>query len=596
VFRGRVTAVAFSSDGKTFLTGSGDFGGQNGEVRLWDASAMTPIGDPLLHHGRVAALAFSPDDKIIASGSRDRTARLWNAATGKPIGLPLLHGGEVNAVVFSRDGKTVATASDDKTVRLWNATTGLPLGTPMRHQGSVNSVVFTLDGSTLITGSDDKTIRFWRVPVLLSGVVEQVRAWAELTSGMTLSPEGATSLLEASAWNSMHEKLASGGHQLPDFGNPFMAAPGQGLTYDLHQALSCLESADWQAALWHLDREIRTQPEAWLAYVLRTKARVQLARLDQAAADFAKAFELGPPDQVLLWYGNYADESTNEEQWQTAAWYQDRLVAARPKDAALYLDRVRAYLKRKRWKEEVKDYDEAVKLKPNDPQVWREKASFDISHGRWQEAAKALAKVLELDPNEHYEWYQSAALHLQIGDMDGYRRHCREILRRFGQTDDPMIAERTAKVCMLLPDAVDDQKLVQQLAQRAIAGTEKHGFYHYFQLAKGIAEYRAGHFEQSMEWLPGSQKPRVVRAENSIQATFINASTKALAHLFMAMAQHRLGQADEARETLAKATWLIDAQVRKWKPDDANMGDLDWFMAMIVRKEAEKLIEEKKNP
>jgi hypothetical protein len=35
---------------------------------------------------------------------------------------------------------------------------------------------------------------------------------------------------------------------------------------------------------------------------------------------------------------------------------------------------------------------------------------------------------------------------------------------------------------------------------------------------------------------------------------------------------------------------LIDAEVQKWKPDDANMGNHDWFMAMIVRREAEALI------
>ncbi|HEV8058368.1 MAG TPA: protein kinase, partial [Gemmataceae bacterium] len=192
-----VWAVAFSPDGKTFLTGNGDYvGGQSGELRLWDAGTRAPIGTPFRHRGRVSALAFSQDGTSFASGSRDRTARLWDAATGKPIGLPLAHRGEVNAIAFSPDGMIVATASDDKWVRFWSAKSGRPIGRPLVHHGPVNSVAFTPDGTTLITASDDKNIRFWRVPAPLAGAVEQVEAWAELTSGMVLSPDGATSELE----------------------------------------------------------------------------------------------------------------------------------------------------------------------------------------------------------------------------------------------------------------------------------------------------------------------------------------------------------------------------------------------------------------
>ena len=86
-----------------------------------------------------------------------------------------------------------------------------------------------------------------------------------------------------------------------------------------------------------------------------------------------------------------------------------------------------------------------------------------------------------------------------------------------------------------------------------------------------------------MEWLRGSQK-----ATYSSMPMF-----KALTHLFLAMAHHRQGHADEAREALAQATTLIDAEVQKWKPDEGNMGDFDWFMPIIVRKEAEALLEHK---
>ncbi|HEV8059189.1 MAG TPA: hypothetical protein VGP68_04930, partial [Gemmataceae bacterium] len=121
--------------------------------------------------------------------------------------------------------------------------------------------------------------------------------------------------------------------------NPFVGAGGHGVSYHLRQALACMETEEWQAAMWHLDRDIFAQPGAWLAYVLRTKAQVQLGRQDQAAADFTKAFELGSRERVLSWYHSYAAESAERQQWQSVFWFLDRLIAARPQEAALYLDR-----------------------------------------------------------------------------------------------------------------------------------------------------------------------------------------------------------------------------------------------------------------
>ncbi len=67
----------------------------------------------LSHKDAVNAVAFSPDGKTVLTGSGDKSAQLWETATGKPLGPPLQHQNTVTAVAFSPDGKTVLTASAD---------------------------------------------------------------------------------------------------------------------------------------------------------------------------------------------------------------------------------------------------------------------------------------------------------------------------------------------------------------------------------------------------------------------------------------------------------------------------------------------------
>ncbi|PSN10772.1 hypothetical protein C7293_26875 [filamentous cyanobacterium CCT1] len=154
---GVVKSVAFSPDGQTIVSGSGEF------LNFWDCKDGY-IGQSFLNHERaVWSVAFSPNGQYILSGSTDCTLRLWDHQ-GNPIGQPFRgHTGAVLSVAFNPDGQTILSGSDDCTVRLWNLQ-GDPISQPFQgHTGTVWSIAFSPNGQTIISGSDDCTVRLWNL-------------------------------------------------------------------------------------------------------------------------------------------------------------------------------------------------------------------------------------------------------------------------------------------------------------------------------------------------------------------------------------------------------------------------------------------------
>ena len=100
--------------------------------RLWDAHTGTLIHTLTEHTSSVLSVAFSPDGNTIATASGDETVRLWDARKGTLIHTFTEHTDDVGSVAFSPDGNTVASGSRDKTIRLWDARPGNPHTHPHR--------------------------------------------------------------------------------------------------------------------------------------------------------------------------------------------------------------------------------------------------------------------------------------------------------------------------------------------------------------------------------------------------------------------------------------------------------------------------------
>ena len=112
-----VTAVAFSPDGTSILMVS------EYTIRLWDLKGTLLQYLQLEGHIEdVSAITFSPDGKTILTGLwDDQTARLWGLE-GNQIGKSMEHNQGIYSIAFAPDGRTIVTGSANHTARLWRVT------------------------------------------------------------------------------------------------------------------------------------------------------------------------------------------------------------------------------------------------------------------------------------------------------------------------------------------------------------------------------------------------------------------------------------------------------------------------------------------
>jgi WD40 repeat protein len=119
---GIIYAVAFSPDGQTLATASGD-----GVVCLWDVSTPTQPILSAMHSGhtdRVFAVAFSADGHRLVSSSADRSVAVWDMQNCQLIRMMHGHTHLVWAVDISPDGTRVSSGGQDETLRLWDTQQG----------------------------------------------------------------------------------------------------------------------------------------------------------------------------------------------------------------------------------------------------------------------------------------------------------------------------------------------------------------------------------------------------------------------------------------------------------------------------------------
>lgn len=161
---GMASGIAFSPDGKTFVTGSDS--AKEKYVRFWD----TETGKELFKLSvQSPALKFTPDGKVLAMGI-GREVLLWNVKEKKEAKRLPGFSGAVNSLDISSDGKMLA-ACDRKLMQVFDLETGKAILADRQPGRTLNAVAFSPDSARLalgygdeVTQSDPGELDIWNVP------------------------------------------------------------------------------------------------------------------------------------------------------------------------------------------------------------------------------------------------------------------------------------------------------------------------------------------------------------------------------------------------------------------------------------------------
>jgi serine/threonine protein kinase/Flp pilus assembly protein TadD len=225
-------------------------------------------------------------------------------------------------------------------------------------------------------------------------------------------------------------------------------------------------------------------------------------------------------------------------------------LGLRPKDPVTTFDLGWALEKAGEPEEALAVHLRALALDPEGALAHHGMGTALLSQGRPEDAVAAYDRAIALDRNDHPAWNHTAIVWAKTGDHAGYRGHCRRMLDRFGPTTDPVIAEQTAKSCLLLPLGGPELETACDLAERAVAMAAGHWVQPRAEATRGLAAYRRERFADAVAW-----------ADRSLSRSAGDWNRELPAHLVRAMAWARLGRRDEAGAALARAADLYHGKV-----------------------------------
>ncbi len=531
-------AARFRPDGRAITTRD-----VNGLLRLWEVPSGKLLGERPLDGDGVTR--FSPDGRVVAAAA-NLGVRLLDGDTLTPLKAGYLpHPDPITDVAFSPDGAFLLTAHESGSAQLWDVATRKPVGPPAVLIGAIRAVSFTPDSKTCVCVAADATVRRWPVPgPFAEPDLARLADRVALMTGQRMDDNQGLDSVPADEWRSLRQELVGDG-------STALVPPRPDA--DWHDAIAADAEQDRDAfgAEWHLDRLAALRPMDWIMPARRGRVLAAAGRRDEADAAYAIATRKARSPQVVSdWLRAAAADDESVGRKEAALWNLDRAIKLTPDDWTLYV--LRAELADPARADA--DFDEAIR-RGAEPGVVVRVAVRAAESGNWKRSAVLFNRLVRNPAFSTEERHVQAVANLKAGDDAGYRETCAGIAKTLPPVGSKLFAVEAYIAAMTFaigPNATDDWKRPLAWIDHALArllAFEKanpdkkdalRGERHAFLCTRGAVLFRAGQFKEAA---------KVLRAGMSFHPD----GGEFHDWLFLALAERRLGHADAAKKTAAKA-------------------------------------------
>jgi hypothetical protein len=203
-----------------------------------------------------------------------------------------------------------------------------------------------------------------------------------------------------------------------------------------------------------------------------------------------------------------------------------------------------------------------------------------LAAGRTLDGLAVLASVWESDRGDTSLLITVGALQAWLGKDAEFELTCRRSLESAQGTEEPTTAERTAKILSLRPSA-DKTRVdaAHELSHRGVTLGKDNPLLPYFQMARGMAEYRSGHHTACQEALLAAL------GEGNFNPLLTGTS-----EFYLAMSLFREGKDAEARQNATQAISRMKPLPADENNPFANGAGPDDLILWMASKEARALL------
>ncbi len=161
-----VSALAFSSDGKTLAIASGKVG-VSSEIVIHTLAnnkfSTKPLFQFKAHNDLIQSVVFSPNGNQLVTCSYDRSVKIWSASDAKLLQELKDHSDAVYSVAFNKDGTMLASTGADRAVKIWNTSSWKKLHALSDSTDWVYTLAWSPTTNQLLAAGVDQSIRVWNV-------------------------------------------------------------------------------------------------------------------------------------------------------------------------------------------------------------------------------------------------------------------------------------------------------------------------------------------------------------------------------------------------------------------------------------------------